>query len=344
LNGGSTYPIQPNIRGQYHDEIVAGFRRALTEDLVVGADYTHRWLGRIIEDGTATDGTFVLANPGQISKKSLDAVERQVAAKQAEVDAAPDDATRAVRQGELGDLKSQLSNLKGLAEQPKPERTYDALTLSAAKRFARNWMVNATYTYSRLIGNYNGLYDSDNGYFAPNGGQAYDTPELTLNRRGPLANDRPHAGRVDGYYQIPVGKGTITAGLSFAAYSGIPRNYVAQWYSGVQIMFLLPRGAAGRTPAVTQTDFKVAYRRPLTKTTSMEAFIDFFNVFNERTALQLDDNYTFDLAAPIVNGNVNDLKYAKNIEGRPLPLNPNFGQGTVFQSPFHGRLGLRFLF
>jgi hypothetical protein len=344
FNGGSTYPIQPNIRGQYHDEIVAGFRRALTEDLVVGVDYTHRWLGRVIEDGTATDGTFVLANPGQISKKSLDTVEQQVAAKQAEVDAAPDDATRAVRESELGDLKSKLSNLKGLAEQPKPERTYDALTLTASKRFARNWMVNANYTYSRLIGNYNGLYDTDNGYFAPNGGNAYDTPELTLNRRGPLANDRPHAGRVDGYYQIPVGKGTITAGLSFSAYSGIPRNYVAQWYSGVQMIFLLPRGAAGRTPAVTQTDAKLAYRRPLTKNTSMEAFIDFFNVFNARTALQLDDNYTFDMAAPIVNGNVKDLKYAKNFDGRPLTLNPNFGQGTVFQAPFHGRLGLRFLF
>ncbi|MBC8132843.1 MAG: carboxypeptidase regulatory-like domain-containing protein, partial [Deltaproteobacteria bacterium] len=75
-NNGGNYPVQPKIKGQYHDEIVAGFQRALTDDLVVGANYTHRWLGAIVEDGTATDGTFVLANPGQISKDVLDGLQR----------------------------------------------------------------------------------------------------------------------------------------------------------------------------------------------------------------------------------------------------------------------------
>jgi hypothetical protein len=141
-----------------------------------------------------------------------------------------------------------------------------------------------------------------------------------------------------------VGKGSIIAGLSFAAYSGVPRNYVAQWVSGIQDIFLLPRGSAGRTPTITQTDAKLGYHRQLTKNTAIEAFMDFFNVFNQRTPLQLDDNYTFENAAPIVNGTVNDLKYAKNAGGTPIAKNPNFGQGTVFQAPFHGRLGLRVLF
>ena len=141
-----------------------------------------------------------------------------------------------------------------------------------------------------------------------------------------------------------MGKGSILTGLSFSAYSGIPRNYVAAWLPGVQLEFLLPRGSAGRTPTVTQADAKIAYHRELSKTTAMEAFIDLYNVFNSRTALQVDDNYTFDLATPIVNGTVNDLKYAKNLFGTPISKNPNFGQGTVFQQPFHGRIGLRFLF
>jgi hypothetical protein len=344
LNGGGTYPVQPDIKAQYHDEIVAGFKHALTDDLVVGIDYTHRWLGVVVEDGTFTDGTFVLGNPGQIPKSALDRLQADIDAKQMQVTSAPTPADRTFREQELAELKSKQSNLKGLAEEAKPERTYDAITLSALKRLARNWMLNASYTYSRLIGNYNGLYDADNSYFAPNGSNAYDTPELTLNRKGPLANDRPHSGRVDGYYQLPVGKGTILVGLSFSAYSGAPRNYTAQWIGGQQLIFLLPRGSAGRTDTVTQTDCKLSYHRDLSKNTAVEAFLDLFNVFDQRTALQVDDTYTFDLAAPLVNGTVQDLPNAKTYEGNPLKRNPNFGHGTVFQAPFHGRIGLRFLF
>jgi Carboxypeptidase regulatory-like domain/TonB-dependent Receptor Plug Domain len=344
FNGGGTYPVQPDIKSQYHDEIVAGFRHALSDDLVVGIDYTHRWLGAVIEDGTTTDGTFVLGNPGQVPKSALDRLQSDVDAKQMQVTAAQTPAEKTFREQELGELKSKQSNLQGLAAEAKPERTYDAVTLSALKRLARNWMLNASYTYSRLIGNYNGLYDADNSYFAPNGSNAYDTPELTLNRKGPLANDRPHSGRVDGYYQIHLGKGAILVGLSFSAYSGVPRNYTAQWVQGQQMIFLLPRGSAGRTDTVTQTDCKLSYHRELSKTTAVEAFVDFFNVFNQRTALQVDDSYTFDLAAPIVNGTLQDLQHAKNYSGTPISKNSNFGHGTVFQAPFHGRIGLRFLF
>jgi hypothetical protein len=205
-------------------------------------------------------------------------------------------------------------------------------------------LFQGSYTYSRLIGNYNGLYDADNSYFAPNGNNAYDTPDLVLNKRGPLANDRPHSAHVDALYQLPVGKGLFTGGLTFSAYSGIPRNYVAALFNGQQLVFLLPRGAAGRTPTITQADLKFGYRRELAKGTSIEAFFDVFNIIDSRTALRMDDNYTFDSAAAIVNGTTNDLKYAKNGGGAPILKNPNFGQPTAYQAPIHGRLGVRFLF
>ncbi len=347
VNAGAPYPVQANIRAQYHNEVVAGFRHALTQDLVVGIDYTHRWLGSIIEDGTG-DGRnfqFVLGNPGDVPKEALSQVQNDIDAKKAILAQTADPQQKAIYQAQLDDLNTKLLNLKILGSEPKPERTYDAITLSATKRLSQRWMLSAFYTYSRLIGNYNGLYDADNGYFAPNGGNAYDTPELVLNRRGPLANDRPHSGRVDGFYQLPVGaKGSIILGGSFSAYSGVPRNYISQWVQGVQLNFLLPRGSAGRTPTVTQMDVKVAYHRELSKTTAMEAFLNLYNVTNERTPLELDDNYTFDIATPIVNGTVKDLQYAKNIFGAPVSKNPNFGQPTVFQQPVHGQLGLRFLF
>lgn len=341
-NNGAPYPVQPRLKGQSHHEIVAGMSHALTENLVLSVDYTHRWLSHVIEDGTASPNfEFVLANPGQIPDDVLRGLEGEIAAKQQQLaGGGGTDADRVALQA----LESKLANLKGLATQPKAKRTYDAVTFSAMKRLARNWLLRASYTYSRLIGNYNGLFDPDNGYFAPNGSNAYDTPELSINRYGPLANDRPHSGHVDGYYELPVGRGTLVGGLSFSAYSGTPRNHMSEWVLEQQVMFLLPRGSAGRTPTITQTDVKIAYRHPLSKTTAVEGFIDLFNIFNERTPLRLDDDYTLDMAAAIPNGTVEDLRYAKNVTGAPVKVNPNFGRPLAYQLPFHARLGLRVLF
>jgi hypothetical protein len=345
-NNGAPYPVQANLKGQRHSEIVGGFRYALTENLAIGIDYTRRWLDAVIEDGTSfpTFSPYVLGNPGNVPDSALTAVQNDIDAKEREFNAETDPVAKGVLEAQLADLKLKQTNLRSMATLPKPERTYNAVTVSANKRLARNWMLSGQYTYSRVIGNYNGLYDGDVSYFAPNGGIQYDTADLVLNRRGPLHNDRPHSGRVDGFYQLPVGRGMFIAGLSFSAFSGIPRNYIVGIVDGVPGVLLLPRGAAGRTPAVTQTDLKVSYRREITKMYAVEAFLDFFNIFNQRTALLTDDVYSVQAAAPIVNGTPADLPYAKNGAGAPLAKNANFGNGIRFQLPFHARMGLRFLF
>jgi hypothetical protein len=148
---------------------------------------------------------------------------------------------------------------------------------------------------------------------------------------------------VDGYYTTPFGNGQLIAGLSFSARSGMPRNYVSG-VLGNQIVFLLPRGAGGRTPTVTEFDGRLGYRRPLGPKMMLEGFIDFFNIFNQQTTLLVDDNYTYDGASSIVNGTPADLKYAKNIGGAPITKNPNYGQPLMFQQPFNGRFGLRLTF
>jgi hypothetical protein len=348
INAGAPYPTQSHMQGQHHNEILAGFQHALSDDLVVGMSYTHRWLGSIIEDGSPGPNLpAALGNPGDVPQAAKDEVQHEIDAKAAEL-AAPqtqaDPAAKALTQAQLDTLKGKLNALQVLGTEPKPERTYDALTLTANKRLGHSWYFQGSYTYSRLIGNYNGLYDADSNYFAPNGGTAYDSPDLVLNKRGPLANDRPHSGHVDAFYQLPVGRGVFTGGLSFAAYSGVPRNYVGALIQGQQLVFLLPRGSAGRTPSVYQVDAKIGYKQQLTKTTALELFFDLFNLLNSRTTLLTDDNYTTDSAAAIVNGNQNDLAHAKNSAGLPIQKNPNFGNPTAFQAPIHGRMGLRFLF
>ena len=64
---------------------------------------------------------------------------------------------------------------------------------------------------------------------------------------------------------------------------------------------------------------------------NLEGFIDVFNVLDQQTAILIDDNYTFDAAAPIVNGTPQDLKFAKTANGAPITKNPNFGQPLAYQ-------------
>jgi hypothetical protein len=339
-NNGSNYPVQPELRGQYHDEIVTGAHYEVVDGLVLGVQFVHRWLGAVLEDGTAVDGTFVLANPGRVSSGALTRAREEIQGKQAQLEAAGA-ADKPQLEAELGALQSKLNNLEGLAEQPRPERTYDALTLSASHRLGKRLQLHGSYTLSRLHGNYNGLYDADNNYSAPNGNNAWDFPDLVLNKTGRLANDRPHAVRVGGFYDQPVGPGGIVFGLSFSAFSGVPRNYVSALIPGQQLVFLLPRGAGGRTPAVTQLDARLAYRHAVGKQATLELWVELFNVLNRRTPLRLDDNYSYDMAAAIVNGTASDLPYAKNYGNQPITVNPNYGRPTAYQAPFHGRLGLR---
>jgi len=326
---------QQNMQGQYYNEVVATAEREVMEDMTVRLDYQHRWLGNIIEDGYGPGfGPGVLANPGNVST-GLNAAQDQVNA-----------AIASGNQAAIQQAQYVLATLQQLNAAPKPERTYDAITASVNKRFSKNWLARAAYTYSRLVGNYEGLYQNETNYIAPNGNNAYDAPELFVNQNGRLPNDRPHLFHLDGFYRHDIGKGRLTLGLSFTARSGMPRNYISNLEPGTayQIVMLLPRGDAGRTPTVTQLNGKIAYGRPVGHNMSLEGFIDLFNIFNQQTTLQTDDNYTFDAAPPIVNGTVQDLKFAKNSGGAPITKNVNFGQPIAYQDPFSARLGLRLSF
>ncbi|HVZ85518.1 MAG TPA: TonB-dependent receptor [Polyangia bacterium] len=337
---------QKNLQGQYHNEIVATAEREVLPDTTVRLDYQHRWIGNVIEDGYGPGfANGVLANPGNVPQSAIDAANAEIAAAQkAAATAAP--ANQAAAQAAVAAAQYNLGALQTLAAAPKPERTYDALTLSLNHRFSRNWFARATYTYSRLVGNYEGLYQAETSNIAPNGSNAYDAPELNVNQFGRLPNDRPHLFHLDGFYRHDVGRGHVTLGLTFTARSGMPRNYIGNLEpnSPYQIVFLLPRGDAGRTPTVTELDGKIAYGRPLGAKMNIEGFIDLFNILNQQTPILTDDNYTFDAAPPIVNGTAQDLKYAKNVAGQPITKNPNFGQPLAYQTPFNARLGLRLNF
>ncbi|HEY5283405.1 MAG TPA: hypothetical protein VIM14_11505, partial [Polyangia bacterium] len=132
--------------------------------------------------------------------------------------------------------------------------------------------------------------------------------------------------------------------------------------------FILPRGSAGRTPFVTQLDMHLSYRTKLSKLLSAEAFIDIFNVLNQKTVLSEDAEYTVDRVMPaksgtpltqipVVDGSGKAIcanpdangDCARDSNGNalatiPAGKNPNYLHPTSYQLPISGRMGVRVWF
>jgi hypothetical protein len=167
------------------------------------------------------------------------------------------------------------------------------------------------------------------------------------NRYGPLPNDRPHVIHLDGYYRFVWGQHTLSPGLSFQGHSGQPITPLGTApYEGTNETFILPRGSAGRTPFVTRLDMHLSYSTKLSKVLLAEAFLDIFNVLNQKTVLTVDSTYTYDQVLPAAS--LTQVPVADN-NGNPTGAmasanNANYLHATSYQAPISGRLGARVWF
>lgn len=344
--GGGVTQTVPDLKSSYSDELVAGVEYELIAGLKVSAAYIRKELGRVLED-VSTDGgnTFVLANPGEgVDPAAIDALRADAAAARAAGDEA-----RASR------LESEADSLDGVAVFDRGSRRYDALQLSATRRFAGRFMAVASYTVSRLEGNFPGLFNPDTGQVTPNANAQFDLPELMANRYGRLPHDRPHLLNLDGYvYHAIDGVGHLVAGVGLRVASGTPVDVLgAHVLYGADESYLLPRGAGGRTDRLWTVDTRLTFGRTLDRERGigLEVFVDLFNLFNRETEVAVDERYTRDSANPIVGGDRRDLEHAKAIDlatglpgGRVVEPNPNFGNATAALDPFAARFGARLSF
>lgn len=117
----------------------------------------------------------------------------------------------------------------------KAARSYDAVELRVTKAGGARWNGMASYTYSRLRGNYDGLTSTDladgfGGRNAPNNSRAFDEPyfQYTANGTsdaGALPTDRPNVFKGYAYYRMPWGsRQNTTFGLYQEAYEGTPQS------------------------------------------------------------------------------------------------------------------------
>ena len=259
LLGGSTEPVDPNLKGQYIDEFLVGYERELRPSLSVGIKYAHRSLGRVIEDFLVpSEGTYFIANPSE---------------------------------GALGQQVAFING--GTAPAPAPKRVYNSVELKATKRYSNGWQMLASYTWSRLEGNYDGVFQASTGQLDPNINSAYDYADFMVNTQGFLSNDRENAIKLDGSYLIQKGVlKDLNLGASFHWFSGFPLT--AYGYSFAYAnweYYLSPRGSLGRSPADWEINAHFSYPIKLGPRAKAEGIVDVFNLLNRQALTQYDQRY-----------------------------------------------------
>jgi hypothetical protein len=310
-----------------------GYEYTLSQSLVASARYTNRRLIRTIEDtgfmGEAGE-TYMITNPG----------------------------------GSFPSRAYWTELWQGivLPMPPKPVRKYDAVELRLDKRFTSKYQFSASYTWSRLWGNYSGLASSDeNGRTSPNVNRYFDLPWVGIDESGKytygrLATDRPHTFKFWGAYTLKSKAGSTTFSPMVQWYSGIPCTTEANVVSSLPA-YPYGREDLGRTPMFFNTDVNLAHEfAPLKSREGMKFRFDFtaFNLFNTaittdiyKTMLHPDDGQIQfktasgddDYAAVFKGFNTQSLMKAQGIRQYPL-----YKMNSAWQRERSLRLRLSFVF
>ena len=352
--------VMPGTGAQYLDEFVVGVEYEVLEDLRLGVSYQNRRIGSVIED-MSTDGAndYFVGNPGSFDSGEETAMLNQLHQLQMTDPTDP----------RIHALINRLNSFSAARKFDPAERVYNAVQFTASKRFSRAFMVQGSYTYSKVEGNYPGLFSPDTGQLDPNITSQYDLFELLGNRKGDLPFDRPHNFKLDGYYTFDLkDAGALTVGARFRAQSGVPVTPLAfhVFYGNIE-SYLNPRGIGGRTDLQVQADLHLAYSRKL-GSMELSVFFELFNLFNNQVEDTVDQEYSIDAGDPVIGGNAKDLPYVKPVwsplssanlgatgsnTGGPngalsdevqlakLPIvkKVNYGQALTRLAPLAGRIG-----
>ena len=302
--GHAHTPPDPDLKPQTLNEVTAGIEYEVVNDLALSFRGIYRAQGSVIEDGATDEVNFnyFLFNPGE-------------------------------------SLTARVADEAGV-HYGRARRYYRALEFSATKRFSNNYQFIASYVYSSLIGNYEGLFRNDNGQADPNITSLFDLPSLLANTYGRLPNDRPHQFKFDGSYQTPW---RFLISGSFRAQSGTPFNALgAHPIYGNNEGFVVPRGTAiiptdapggikagdNRSPTTYQLDLGGYFPIRFSEERQLRFTVDWFNVFNSQRAIVQDQTFVL----------------GSGLAGVPDTPNPFWGFGTNFQYPSTLRLGVKFQF
>ncbi len=318
--GSDATPADPGLKPQSIREYTAGFEYEVGGDVTIGTRGIYRAMVNVIEDGSFDDGdTYFIFNPGRIGTGTT---EEAACAGDPDVGRAPQCFGRA-------------------------QRFYRAIEFTATKRFTNNFQFIASYVFSSLTGNYEGLFRNDNGQSDPNITSLFDLQSLLANTYGRLPNDRPHQFKFNGSYRTPF---RLLLSGNFYAQSGVPFNQlIPHPIYGNNEGFAVQRGTAivptvsasepgfpnvvesigdHRSPTTMNLDVGVYYPIKVGEGKELRLTGDWFNVFNSQRAVTLDQTFS-------INSGVAGVA--------PVP-NPFYGSALLVQAPSSFRFGAKFTF
>jgi len=304
--------VDPNLKPMQEREYQIGVKHELSSRHVVGARVIYKNLVRTIEDvGIVVPGigeVYYIANPGEGISLTL--------------------------------------NDASLPKFPKAQREYTALELTYDKRFSDNWALYASYTFSRLYGNYSGLASSDeNGRTSPNVNRYFDHIEDTFDRNGDrvlgrLGTDRPHQFKGQFIYRFGW---DMNASINQYVASGIPVTEQASVGASIPF-FPYGRGSLGRTPVLSQTDLSLFQDFKVDKL-DFQVGLTVLNLFDQSTVTRRANSRTSG-SVPVTTATffAGGWDYEALIAANPNIQNVQFNQPNQYQAPREVRLSVRIQF
>ncbi len=331
-NGGVPDPrvfVDSSIEPMSQDEIIVGFERALGSSWSVGARYIQRWFNEVIEDIDISRALWEVYGYEPCSPEDFPSQGCQLLANLRLTNPGTDFTGWVDLDGDL--VPDEVSFTADELGIPAPVRNYRAVELTVERRFDNRWMLQSSYTWSHLEGNYGGLVNSDFGQDWPNTNIDFDLAGQMEHSRGDLPDDRRHQLKLFGSYLWDVGL-AVGGSLWYAsgrpingfgmhptdpwtqAYAWAPGNGPFSFYNNGEPC---PRGCGGRTPEIWALDLTARYDFQLGGG-SWYARLDVFNVSDNDAVTKVDEV----------------------AEERTFAPNPDYLEPRFFQAPRTIRIGI----
>jgi len=328
LSSGDITQIFPGTKSQYQREFIGGAETTVTwHNIVLGVRFVRRDLMRVLEDMSGItvehalsdnppQQVYVIGNPN----RKTDIFQNPVCLD------APFCTT----------FSGGGTGSDGRADGfPDPVRRYWAWEFTADKRFEEVWQMMASYRFSRLSGNYEGLYRNDNGQNDPNISSMFDfitSPAIAGQySRGLLPSDQKHVANFYLSHAFPEYGWNFGIGTRLASGTPITRLASHPAYLNAGELPVGGRGSAGRTAVITGIDGHADYTWTLSDKFRIKPNLDVFNILNHQHVQNVDQ--WIELAPGVADQDF----------GRPIGMN-TARSPRGYQRPLYVRVALRLEF
>jgi hypothetical protein len=249
------YSVDPKLKNPYADVFSLGLQRELVPNLSIGATFIYKKEKDLLgyEDRGATYEQISLVSPD--NGKTYPAFNQT---------------------SELG-----TSNDYWIVNPSTYGHTYKAIILDFAKRYAKNWQLYASLTWSRAEGlDVTARGTGSWALLLNNGGFGKDPNDLT-NAKGLLNHDRTWIFKLQASYSFPWG---ILASANYLYQTGVPIGTIVRIYpdQGNRKVLAVPKGPDRYKPW-SLLDFRLQKTFNIHKSVRLDAMMDVFNLLNSAT-------------------------------------------------------------